>query len=73
MLLIEPDDLSAGFSLTSSSLTAAALSLMGEEGSLKEMFEMFRPPGMILLGLFTPVSSSFVKLSWGKKDCEFVV
>ena len=72
MLLIEPDDLSTGFSLISS-LTAAALSLMGEEGSLKEMFEMFRPPGMILLGLFTPVSSSFVKLSWGKKDCEFVV
>jgi hypothetical protein len=40
---------------------------------LNEIFDMFRAPGMIL-GLFaSPDSSSFVKLSYGKKDCEFVV
>jgi len=41
---------------------------MGEVGSLNEIFEMFRPPGMMLLGLLAPLSSSLVKLSWGRKD-----
>jgi hypothetical protein len=39
------------------------LSLIGDVGSLNDILEMLRPPGIILLGLFAALSSSFVKLS----------
>jgi hypothetical protein len=41
---------------------------MGEVGSKKDIFERLRPPGIMLLGLLAPLSSSLVKLSCGRND-----